>query len=101
MVYVAADLAAQESDNTSLIDGVPVLVVEILSPNDTLAQTHEKINDYLQAGVALVWVIDPYDRTVTAYQPGRPDQTFQPTDVLTCPLIPGFAVPVARLFPES
>jgi len=70
VVYIAADLAAKGSDETSLIDGVPVLVVEILSPNDTQEQIHEKIADYLEAGVALVWIIDPYDRTVRIYRPG-------------------------------
>jgi Uma2 family endonuclease len=54
-----------------LIDGVRVLVVEILSPRDTQEPVDEKTDDYLQAGVALVWVIDPHDRTVTIYRPGQ------------------------------
>ena len=36
-----------------MIDGVPKLVVEILSPRDTQEQVDEKTDDYLQAGVAL------------------------------------------------
>jgi Uma2 family endonuclease len=54
-----------------LLDGVPVLVAAILSPRDAQEQVDAKTDDYLQAGVALVWVIDPYDRTVTIYRPGQ------------------------------
>src|SRR5215510_10917204 len=43
VVYIPADVAARESDETSLVDGIPVLVVEILSPNDKLEEIHEKI----------------------------------------------------------
>src|SRR5438477_7121804 len=62
VVYVSAEVAARQSDETTLIEGVPVLAVEILSPNDTQAEINEKIDDYLAAGVAVVWVSDPHDR---------------------------------------
>jgi Uma2 family endonuclease len=64
VVYVSPELAAMQSGETTLVEGVPVLVVEILSPNDTQEQIDEKVDGYLQAGVRLVWVIDPHDRTV-------------------------------------
>jgi Uma2 family endonuclease len=99
VVYISADLAARESDETSLIDGVPVLVVEILSPNDTQEQIDEKIDGYLQAGVRLVWVVDPHDRTVLIYRPGAEPELVNVRQELTGdPHLPGFAVPVAQLF---
>ena len=64
VVYISADLASKISQETSLIDSVPVLVVEILSPSDTQEQIDEKIDDYLRAGVAVVGIIDPHDKTV-------------------------------------
>jgi Uma2 family endonuclease len=99
VVYISAELAARESDETSLIDGVPVLVVEILSPNDTQEQIDEKIDGYLQAGVRLVWVIDPHDRTVLIYRPGaEPELVNVLQELAGDPHLPGFAVPVAQLF---
>src|SRR6185437_2388615 len=99
VVYISAELAARESDETSLIDGVPVLVVEILSPSDTQEQVDEKIDGYLQAGVALVWVIDPHDRTVTIYHPGdEPGFVNVRQELSGDPHLPGFRVPVAHLF---
>lgn len=99
VVYISAELAARESDETSLIDGVPVLVVEILSPSETQEQVDEKIDGYLQAGVALVWVIDPHDRTVTIYRPGQEPELVNVRQELTGePHLPGFHVPAAHLF---
>lgn len=99
VVYVNAEVAARDPDDTTLIDGVPVLAVEILSPNDTQEQIHEKINDYLAAGVALVWVIDPYDRTVRIYRPDTPTELVNTQQELTAePQLPGFRVRVADLF---
>ena len=41
----------------------PVLVVEILSPDDSYAETQRWANDYLTIGVGTIWIIDPVNRT--------------------------------------
>jgi Uma2 family endonuclease len=41
----------------------PILVVEILSPDDSYAETQRKANDYFKMGVGTVWIIDPMNRT--------------------------------------
>lgn len=38
----------------------PVLVVEVLSPDDYLPEVREKVTDWLKAGSRLVWMIDPF-----------------------------------------
>jgi Uma2 family endonuclease len=99
VVYISPELAAQDPLDTTLIDGVPVLAVEILSPNDTQEQIHEKLNDYLASGVALVWVIDPYDRTVRIYRPDAPPELVNDQQELTAePHLSGFRVAVRELF---
>jgi Uma2 family endonuclease len=99
VVYVSAEVAARQTDDTTLIDGVPVLAVEILSPSDTVEEIDEKVDSYLTAGVALVWVLDPHDRTVTVYRPDARPQLFNDEQELVGePHLPGFRAPVARLF---
>jgi Uma2 family endonuclease len=99
VVYVSAQLAAQQSDETTLIDGVPVLVVEILSPKDTQDEINEKIDTYLEAGVALVWVINPRHRTVEIFRQGaEPELVNVQQELSGEPHLPGFRVPVAQLF---
>jgi len=41
----------------------PLLVIEILSPDDTYSDTQERAEDYLQMGVSTIWIIDPKTRT--------------------------------------
>ena len=99
LIYIAAALAAQEMEGTTLIDGVPVLAVEILSPSDTEEQINEKVDDYLLAGVQLVWVIDPHDRTVTIYRPNQAPELVNIHQELSGePHLPGFRVPVSQIF---
>jgi Uma2 family endonuclease len=99
VVYVPAVVAARRPADTSLIDGVPVLAVEILSPNDTQQEINDKVDEYLAAGVALVWIIDPHRRTVQVLRAGAEPETLNVRQELSGePPLPGFRVPVARLF---
>jgi len=41
----------------------PLLVVEILSPDDTYSETEDRSRDYMNMGVETVWLIDPKTRT--------------------------------------
>lgn len=99
VVYVGPELAHKEPEETTLIEGVSILAVEILSPNDTIEGIQEKVANSLQADVKLVWVIDPHDQTVTIYQPGSPPYLVNVTQELSGePHLPGFRVSVAQLF---
>ncbi|MBY0513451.1 MAG: Uma2 family endonuclease [Gemmataceae bacterium] len=80
---------------------VPELLVEVRSKSNTQPEVDEKVRDYLAAGAVLVWVADPEARTLTVYRSGSAEQVVRDADTLTCPLIPGFAVPVANLFSGS
>ncbi len=102
VVYVGPELAQQEPDDTTLIEGAPILAVEILSPSDTVEEIDEKVDKYLQASVKLVWIIDPHDQTLTVYQPGLPPHLVNVTQELSGePHLPGFRVPLARIFDKG
>jgi Uma2 family endonuclease len=89
----------QQTDGTTMIAGAPLLAVEILSPSDKQEEIIEKIDLYLGAGTALVWIVEPRFRTVTVYRPDAEPQLFNERQQLTAePHLPGFSVPVARLF---
>ena len=99
VVYIAANLISQESNDTTLIDGVPILVIEILSPSDTIEEIGDKIDLYQAAGVPLIWIIDPHDRTVTIYRlDAEPELVNVNQDLIAEQHLPGFRVAVAELF---
>jgi Uma2 family endonuclease len=77
----------------------PDLAIESVSPNDTVLELEEKIEEYLQAGVRLIWVINPDLRTVKIYRPGRPIQEVRSGDELSGEdVVPGFSCQVSDLF---
>jgi Uma2 family endonuclease len=99
IVYISAELAAHDPDDTTIIDGVPILAVEILSPSDKEEEINAKIDEFMDVGVKQAWVVDPHDETVTVYRPGQPPETFNITRELSGePDLPGFRVAVARIF---
>jgi Uma2 family endonuclease len=57
----------------------PLLCIEILSPEDTVSRTNARIQDYLDFGVPVVWVVDPAERTLWIYRRSGMEQAMGPT----------------------
>jgi Uma2 family endonuclease len=78
---------------------VPDLVVEIVSPSDSMREVHEKAEMWLRFGVTVVWVADPDTRTIAVYQSGVPVTTLTENDTLDgAPVLPGFTLLVRDIF---
>jgi Uma2 family endonuclease len=77
----------------------PDLAVEVVSPNDRFSDVEEKVQDYLKAGVRLVWVIDPDNRVVFVRRPGGGVSIVDRTGTLSGEdVVPGFTLAVTDLF---
>jgi Uma2 family endonuclease len=99
VAYVPPDVMVVQTDETTVIHGVPSLIVEILSPSTQIGQINERVRTFHRAGVPLVWVIDPDPRTVSIRRRGARTVTVNDEQELAGdPELPGFRVPVARLF---
>jgi Uma2 family endonuclease len=76
-------------------------VVEVRSPDDSVAELDRKAHEYLAAGVRLVWVADPDRKSVRVHRPGTDVHELHADDRLTGDdVLPGFDVAVATLFEE-
>lgn len=79
--------------------GAPDLAVEVMSPNNTLSEVDEKVEDYTAAGVRLIWVVNPKKRTVTVYHLNSEPIALSEGDTLDgLDVVTGFQYNVARLF---
>lgn len=80
-------------------DGVPDLVVEIISSGNTFEEIHTKIEEFFEIGTRLLWVIHPDERYVLVYHCPQPDLLIRGDDVLDGEdVILNFKVPVSELF---
>jgi Uma2 family endonuclease len=96
--YARAELAASITKKSHFLDGPPVLAVEILEPWDTHGDIVERVELFLEVGT-VVWVIDPYFRTVMVHRPSRMlEYLTAPRELSGDPQLPGFHVPVAKFF---
>lgn len=46
----------------------PLLCIEILSPEDTISRINARVQDYIEFGVPVVWVVDPAERRIWVYR---------------------------------
>jgi Uma2 family endonuclease len=98
VAYAPAEIVTPHSPKWAFYDGAPVLAVEILSPSDKIEEIAEKVDLYLQAGT-VVWVVNPYFRSVSVHRPGQPPRTLNVDEELSGdPELPGFRVPVGEIF---
>ena len=71
----------------------PAFVIEVRSPGDTLRNQQGRMADWLRFGAELGWLVDPENRDVWVYRPGRePEQLERPSVVAGEPPIDGFGL---------
>lgn len=88
------------------IQGVPDLVVEIISPSSARLDVVRKLAIYASYGVREYWIVpSDFDRlevlALTEKGAFGKRQLFEPGEKLVSQLLPGFSVPVEELFPEE
>ncbi len=84
------------------IDVPPDLAVEVLSPGNTTRAIREKLEEYFERGVRMVWVVSPEDRTVTIYRTLNEGRILHESATVTGEdVLPGFTCAVADLLPAK
>src|SRR5258708_38446487 len=66
-----SQLAERRVPREAILGLAPQLAIEVLSQSNTVQEMARKLDDYFNAGVKLVWYVDPRLRTVTVYMPER------------------------------
>lgn len=80
-------------------DLAPDLAVEVLSRSNTPKEMRRKRSEYFDAGVQLVWIVDPEARSVSVFKAPSESQQLTAADTLTGhPVLSGFSLPLSELF---
>jgi Uma2 family endonuclease len=76
----------------------PDLVVEVMSPSDRMTDALRKIDLYLEAGVTVIWLVEPGPRTISVFQQDQPPRRLAGDEVMSAEtLLPGFQMTVDAL----
>ncbi len=90
-------LTLEEQETFSPI--CPDFVVELRSRSDRLKTVQAKLEEYLENGAQLGWLIDPLKKKVHIYRPGAPVEILDnPSEVSGDPLLQGFVLRLAGIF---
>jgi Uma2 family endonuclease len=77
----------------------PDLAIELRSPSDSLSRLKIKMQEYIENGAQLAWLIDPFERRVYIYRPRvEVDVITDPEMVSGDPLLPGFRLRLVELW---
>ena len=99
LVYIRAERMPIITNR--IVNGIPDIVVEALSQDRAKDLTRNR-QWYAAAGIPEYWILDPAHDTLTILQltDGRYTEkaVLTAADTLTTPILPGFALPLTRLF---
>lgn len=84
-----------------IADLAPEMAVEVISPSNTEREMERKLQDFLSAGVRLVWYVLPEPQEVHVYTAERHDVLTIEQDLPGGDVLPGFVLPLRQLFEES
>ena len=77
----------------------PDFVIELRSPTDNLQAVLDKMQEYMDNGAQLGWLLDPLTRRVHVYLPQRPPEILEaPNSVSADPLLPGFVLDLRKIW---
>jgi Uma2 family endonuclease len=89
-------LSAKEREGFPPI--APDFVIELRSRTDSLAELQQKMQEYIDNGVRLGWLLNPQDQQVEIYRPGKPVEILQaPLKISGEDVLPGFVLALKNL----
>jgi Uma2 family endonuclease len=92
-------LSAKQALEGGHIPIVPDMAVEVVSPNDLYYEVEIKINEWMTAGVRLLWIINPQTRNVRVFLDGGSSDAVQEKDEISGEdVIVGFRCRVSDFF---
>ena len=97
--YIAREKIDAHPDADRLLRCVPDLAIEIDLTSAKKPGGQQRILDYIEAGVPLVWAIDPHSRSAMVYRADGSARLLREHEVLDAEeIVPGFRLPLAELF---
>lgn len=88
-----------EEQRQAFIPLCPDFLIELRSPGDRLETLQAKMQEYIDNGAQLAWLIDPEQKVVYVYAPGLPIKKLDtPEKISTHPVAPGFVLDLGEIW---
>ena len=78
---------------------MPALAVDVLSDTYSIGKIQKRVNRLLNRGIAMVWIVDPEEETLTIFMPNREPIVLERDEEVTgLKMLPDFRCKVADVF---
>ncbi|MEM9924015.1 MAG: Uma2 family endonuclease [Cyanobacteria bacterium P01_D01_bin.50] len=101
LLYISNERLPDDWDEEGACSVAPDLVIEIISPGQTFGQMAGKAQDYLNAGVLRVWVVDSKARSITVFYPDAAPKTYTGDEIITDSLFESLEFTVEAVFKKA
>jgi Uma2 family endonuclease len=91
--------ALTPAERASFAPICPDFVIELRSASDTLISLQSKMQEYIDNGASLGWLIDRKNRQIYIYRPDRSPEVLEQPEVISGePELPGFELQMAKIW---
>ncbi|MFA0742997.1 MAG: hypothetical protein DFNUSKGM_003130 [Candidatus Fervidibacter sacchari] len=102
LLFVRAENVPILESQQERLEFAPDLVIEVLSPSDSVSELFKKLSDYHRIGVKEVWLVNPLAKTVEVLVWRRDDWelvgVFKETEIVQSKVLTELSLPVAQIF---
>jgi len=91
--------ALTQNEQEGFVPLCPDFVVELRSKTDSLGDVRDKMQEYMDNGARLGWLIDPQNKRVEVYRLGQEVEVLkEPKELSGEEVLPGFVLPRGRIW---
>ena len=101
LTYISYERLPKSWKRNEACPALPELVIEIISPDQTMKEFEDKAKDYFAAGVSRVWVVDPESISIRVFLPDGSSKVYTKNMQIVDSLLPGLEVTTRQVFEES
>jgi Uma2 family endonuclease len=99
VAFISKESFAKFGVPDSFFPTAPDLAVEVVSPSNTSEEISTKVEDYLNSGSRLVWIVYPKRKLVVVYRTNNTNSFLHENDELSGEdVLPNFRLPLAKVF---
>jgi Uma2 family endonuclease len=101
LTYISYERLPKSWKRNEACPAVPELVIEIISPDQTMKEFEDKAKDYFAAGVSRVWVVDPEGISIRVFFPDGTNQVYTNTMPIIDSIVHGLELTTRQIFEEA
>jgi len=76
----------------------PEFVIELVSPSDSLPELQRKMQEWIENGAQLAWLIDPFQRLILEYTSGAVRTSDAPDEMVGTGQVEGFRLNLRKIW---